>query len=467
MKNVRTRIAPSPTGQDLHIGNAYTALINYVVARKNNGRFIVRIEDTDRKRLVQGSETKILSSLHWLGLTPDESPLKGGRFSPYRQSERLPLYKKYAEELVKKSKAFYCFCTPERLEQMRKEQQKNGSPPIYDGLCKKLSQDEIDRQLQSGAKFVIRLNVPDFGVTKFQDIIRGEISFENKLIDDQVLLKSDGFPTYHLGVVVDDYLMEISHVIRGEEWISSTPKHKLLYDAFGWPLPVFAHLPLLRNPDKSKLSKRKNPVWVSWYREQGILPEALLNYLALMGWSMPDGRELFTLDEMVKNFRLEDVRTSAPVFDVNKLEWLNGEYIRKSQNSKIKNQILEFYKKDKLEANIVEKTIPLVKERIKKLADYLPLTEFFFKKVEKYEVDLTSYKSQFNELIQALQSVDNWTALVIGEKMQALVKEKAYKSKDFFMAVRVGVTGKKISPPLNESMAILGKEKVLQRLKSV
>ncbi len=273
MKSVRTRIAPSPTGQDLHIGNAYTALVNSVFARKNKGKFIIRIEDTDRTRFVEGSEKRILSSLAWLGIAHDEGPDVGGPYAPYRQSDRLSVYKKYAEELIAKKHAYYCFCTPQRLEQMRKNQEANHLPPMYDGLCKTVKNSEL--RIKNGEPYVIRLNVPDEGTTTFHDIIRGDISFGNKLIDDQVILKSDGFPTYHLGVVVDDHLMKISHIIRGEEWISSTPKHILIYQFLGWEPPQFAHMPLLRNPDKSKLSKRKNPVWVSWYKEQGFLPEVM------------------------------------------------------------------------------------------------------------------------------------------------------------------------------------------------
>ncbi|MBI4067632.1 glutamate--tRNA ligase [Candidatus Gottesmanbacteria bacterium] len=476
MKSIRTRIAPSPTGDDLHIGNVYTALINYIFAKQNKGKFIVRIEDTDRTRLVKGSEERILKSLRWFGLDPDESPEVGGPYSPYRQSERLELYKKYALELVKQGHAYYCFCTPQRLEQMRKEQQSKGLPPMYDGLCKQLSTKNpaspAGRQelRTKNEKYVIRLNVPNVGTTQFTDIIRGKISFENKLIDDQVLLKSDGFPTYHLAVVVDDYLMKISHVIRAEEWISSTPKHILIYQFLGWPLPIFAHGPILRNPDRSKLSKRKNPVWASWYREQGFLPEAILNYLALMGWSPPasgtDGSEIFTLDEMMKHFKLEDIKPVGPAFDLKKLEWMNGEYIRKTDNPKLMAQILDFYKEKKLPERIVQKTIPLIKERIKKLSDYLPLTEFFFNRPAKYEVDLSPKSPQLSQLAQSLNSVENWTADNIGKNMQELVAKKGYKSSDFFMAVRIAITGKKISPPLNESMEILGKEEVITRLKS-
>jgi len=374
---VRTRIAPSPTGEDLHIGNAYTALINYVFAQKNTGDFIIRIEDTDRARFVKESEQNILASLKWLGIPHKEGPDIGGPYNPYRQSERLDLYKRYAQQLVEKGYAYYCFCTPQRLEQMRKDQEARHQPPMYDGMCKAISPQQSAARIKNHEKYVIRMNVPDEGTTSFTDLIRGEISFKNKLIDDQVLLKSDGFPTYHLGVVVDDHLMNITHIIRGEEWISSTPKHILLYNFFGWDLPRFAHLSVLRNPDKSKLSKRKNPVWVSLYRQEGFLPEAMKNYLALMAWSYPDGRDIFSVEEMVKAFDIKNIQTTAPIFDVEKLKWMNGQYIKKMKNEELTMKIYEFfheeYSKDRIEA-----VLPLVKERMRTLQEFKHLADFFF-----------------------------------------------------------------------------------------
>lgn len=455
---VRTRIAPSPTGEDLHIGNLYTALINWVVARKNKGKFIVRIEDTDRKRLVTGAETKILASLSQFGLDPDESPKHGGDCGPYRQSERLSIYKKYAEELVEKKAAYYCNCSQERLDELRKKQQSDKQVPRYDKHCLKNPPKK--------GPFVIRLNVPEKGVTSFDDIIHGSILIENKIIDDQVLLKSDGFPTYHLAVVVDDYLMKISHVIRAEEWISSTPKHILLYDAFGWTKPIFAHVPILRNPDRSKLSKRKNPVWASWYLDQGFLPEAVLNYLSLMGWSHPEQKEIFSIVEFVQVFDLKDVKSVGPVFDITKLEWMNGAYIRKMKIDDLRFKIYEYYEK-KYSEEIVGKTIPLIQERIKKLSDYLPLCEFFFEKPKKYEIELSKYKGMFKKLNDCLTKVENWKAETIGETMQNLAVELGMKNSEFFMAIRVAITGKKISPPLNESMEILGKTECLERLSRI
>ncbi|KKS96122.1 MAG: glutamyl-tRNA synthetase, glutamyl-tRNA synthetase [Candidatus Gottesmanbacteria bacterium GW2011_GWA2_43_14] len=458
---VRTRIAPSPTGEDLHIGNVYTALVNFVFARKNGGKFIVRIEDTDRSRLVKGSEKKILASLRWLGLDYDEGPDKKGPFSPYRQSERLPLYRKYVDRLVDTDKAYYCFCTEERLAEMRRVQVKKGKLPVYDKFCRQLEKNQA-KQRAKGEKHVVRLKVPEKGRTSFNDLIRGEISFENRLLDDQVLLKSDGFPTYHLAVVVDDHLMKVSHVIRAEEWISSTPKHILLYRAFRWELPQFAHGPVLRNPDRSKLSKRKNPVWLSWYRKEGYFSEAILNYLALMGWSFPGGRDVFTLEEMITEFKLEDLKPVGPAFDLKKLEWLNGEYIRKSQNSKLKSRIMDFYQNE-LPEDIVEKSVPLIRERIKKLSDYLPLTEFLFKRPQNYELDLKSYRQLLADISAKLHGLASWQADKIGEAMVELARDKQLKNSEFFMVLRVAVSGKKISPPLNESLEILGKKEAVYR----
>jgi len=457
---IRTRIAPSPTGSDVHVGSVATALMNYAWAKKNNGQFVIRIEDTDRTRIVEGGETQMLKTLKRIGLIADESPEIGGPYAPYRQSERLDIYKKHAEELIEKGKAYYCVCTPERLTKMREEQQAKKQIPKYDRLCLN-NQDQISK-IKNQKPHVIRLLIPE-GQIKFQDAVRGEIIIDTKNIDDQIILKSDGFPTYHLGVVIDDYLMKITHVIRGEEWLPSTPKHIILYRAFGWELPIFAHISLLRNPDKSKLSKRKNPVWTSYYLDQGIFPEALLNYLALMGWSHPEGKDIFSLDEYIKVFDIKDIQKTAPVFDPVKLEWMNGMYIREMKNAELKIKIYEFLNK-KYSEELIEKTIPLVRERIKKLSDYMPLCEFFFKTPNTYEVDLSDKKDFFGNVSQELEKVSDWKVLVIGDSLVNLAKKLEIKNSQFFADIRMVITGKKISPPLNESMEILGKEECLKRL---
>lgn len=461
---VRTRIAPSPTGQDVHVGSIAAALMNFAWAKKNNGQFIIRIEDTDQSRLVPGGEAKMLDTLNKIGLKADESPIVGGPHAPYRQSERLPTYKKYAEELVRMGKAYYCICSPDRLTRMREEQQANKQIPKYDRKCFVDQTNVVNEIKEKQLPHVVRLLIPDGKVT-FTDMVRGEVTIENKNLDDQVLLKSDGFPTYHLGVVVDDHLMEVTHIIRGEEWLPSTPKHIILYQAFGWKMPVFAHISLLRNPDKSKLSKRRNPVWTSWYLEQGIFPEALLNYLALMGWSHPESKEIFSLDEYIKVFDIKNIQKTAPVFDPVKLDWLNGEYIRLMDNTTLKDKIMNFIG-DKYSADLVGKTVPLVKERIKKLSDYLPLTEFLFKAPVSYEVDLKQKSDLFDKISKQLETVTEWKAMTIGEAMMTVCKETQTKTGEFFMNVRVAITGKKISPPLNDSMEILGKGECIKRLKA-
>jgi len=463
---VRTRIAPSPTGQDIHIGNLYTAYINWAFAKKHKGQFIIRIEDTDRTRYVEGAEQKILSTIKNYGLDYDESVDINGPYKPYRQSERLDIYKKYADELIEKGKAYYCICTKERLDEVRKQMIAEKKVPKYDKHCLSI-QDEVKKKVEAGDSYVIRLNVPENVEVTFPDVIRGEVTINTNNIDDQVLMKSDGFPTYHLAVVIDDHLMEISHVIRAEEWISSTPKHVLLYQAFGWELPIFAHLPILRNPDKTKLSKRKNPVWASWYLEQGYLPDAILNYLALMGWSHPDEKEIFDKEEFKKVFTLERVSPVGPAFDPKKLEWMNGQYIMKLSDAELKEKLLHFYSDKKLDESFVEKTVPLIKERIKTLSDYAPLISFFLEKPSNYEVDLKDSKELIEQIANKLESISEWKAESIGSAMVELAKERNVSNSTFFMTLRVAISGKKVTPPLNESMELLGKKECISRLRLI
>ena len=462
---VRTRAAISPTGYP-HIGTIYQALFDYAFARRHNGKFIVRIEDTDKERTVADAEEKVFKALDWFGLIEDESVRKEGPYKPYRQSNRLDIYKKYADELINNKKAYYCFCSKERLDQLRQELQKEGKVPMYDKHCLKLNKDEIKQKLEKKESYIIRLNVPQNLQIKIKDELRGEITFESNSVDDQVLMKSDGYPTYFLAVVVDDHLMEISHMVRGEEWLTSSAKIVLLYEYFNWEKPIFVHTPIIRNPDRSKFSKRQGHTSVTWYQEQGFLPEAVLNYLSLMGWSHPEGKEIFPLDEFIKVFDFKDIKPIGPVFDLMKLEWMNGTYIRKYPVSSIKYLVLEFYKSKKidLEENLVEKTIPLVQERIKKLSDYLPMCEFFFKTPESYEVPLDGKKEFFGKVSQELEKVADWSVISIGESLVNLAKKLEIKNSHFFADMRMAITGKKISPPLNESMEILGKEECLKRL---
>lgn len=328
-QEVRVRIAPSPTGAP-HLGTAYIALFNQVFAKSKQGKFILRIEDTDQTRSHPLYEKYILDALKWVGLTWDEGPDVGGDYGPYRQSERTDIYKKHAEMLLEKGAAYRCFCTPERLNEMRAECRKQKKNPMYDGKCKALTEKDIAENLAQKLPFVVRLNVPAEGECVVSDRLRGEVRYNFKEVDDQVLIKSDGFPTYHLANVVDDYLMKVTHVIRGEEWLPSTPKHILLYDLLGWEKPEFIHMPLLLNPDGSKLSKRKNPTSIFYYRDGGFLAEALLNYLGRMGYSRPNGEEQFTLSEMTEDFNIDRISLGGSVFDIKKLKWLSGTYIQKN-----------------------------------------------------------------------------------------------------------------------------------------
>lgn len=461
---VRTRIAPSPTGQDLHIGNVYTALLNFAWAKRNNGKFILRIEDTDRTRLVEGSEKRIRESLDWLGISYDEGPGKPGPHEPYRQSERLQIYKKYAEELIEKTMAFYCFCTTERLTTMRSVQEASSMPTLYDGFCKKYSLVEAKEKAKSEA-YVIRMNTPEEGKTEFNDLVRGKIEFENSLIDDQILLKSDGYPTYHLAVVVDDHLMEISHVIRAEEWISSTPKHILLYNFFGWELPVFAHVPILRNPDKSKLSKRKNPVWVSWYREEGFLPEAILNFLALMGWSHPEQKEEFDLSEFEKLFDPKDLKPVGPIFDITKLEWLNGVWIRKLPLVELKKRLEKYYKDDRELSSVFDSKhadllLGLAQSRMKKLSEFRNLVNA----PQKQRGLTDSEKEQAKSLLKVLEEINhtNWREDIILNYLKNFRDSQEISMKTIYFLI----TGREQGLPLIETMVkIEGRDQILENLK--
>lgn len=468
MDHIRTRIAPSPTG-DPHVGTAYVALFNYVFAKQKAGKFILRIEDTDRTRFQEGSEKKIFDCIKWLGLPYDEGPDIGGTFAPYRQSERLDLYSKYAHQLVKLDKAYYCFCTSQELETMKKEQEVAHLPPMYDGRCKKINKTEAQKRVDSGEKYVIRFNMPDSGETVFTDLIRGEIKIQNELIDDQILLKSDGYPTYHLGVVVDDHLMDITHVIRAEEWISSVPKHIQIYKALGWELPQFAHLPLLRNPDKSKISKRKNNTSLLWYKEQGYLPEALLNFFALLGYSLPNDQEIISVEELIKTFTFDRVVKSGPVFNLAKLDWLNGIYIRKKSDEELLNLLDPFLNnviasEAKQSRPYLLKIIPLVKERLKKLSDFSSYTDFFFQDPVLDKNLLSGKKEILEQSISNFSNSSNWSNSSLEQSGRELAIKLNTKPADLFMTLRICLTGKTATPPLFETMEVLGKEKTLSRL---
>ena len=470
--DVRVRVAPSPTG-DPHLGTAYIALFNRCFARQQGGAFVLRIEDTDRARSTPESEAAILKSLLWLGLDWDEGPDVGGPYGPYRQSERSELYRHHAQTLLDRAAAYPCFCTPERLAALRDEQKAKRLPQLkYDRHCLALSDSQVQSRLADGEPHVLRLRVPD-GATTYADRLRGDITFDNATLDDQVLLKSDGFPTYHLANVVDDHLMAISHVCRAEEWITSTPKHVLLYNAFGWTQPVWIHMPLLRNKDRSKISKRKNPVSLQWYRDQGYLPEALCNFLALMGFSLGDDREVFPIAEMIERFSWDRVKTSGPVFDLDKLDWLNGRYIRDLPLPDLADRIAA-YDPRAAAAPIerVRRIAPLVRERLKKLADFDAWASFFFAdRLDIEPAQLIARKSTAAEAQailaaahQALSALEPWDTATIEAALRALPEQLELKARTVFMTLRVALTGSTASPPLFESADILGHDTCLARL---
>ena len=468
----RTRIAPSPTG-DPHVGTAYVALFNYALARQTGGSFVFRIEDTDRQRSTAASEQQILDALSWLGLSWDEGPDVGGEFGPYRQSERTDIYREHVEELVSKGAAYPCFCTRERLGALRAEQKAAKGRLGYDRLCRSVDPEEARGRIEAGEEHVIRLAMPTEGETVAQDLLRGEIVIANAQVDDQVLLKSDGHPTYHLANVVDDHLMGITHVIRAEEWISSLPKHVQLYRAFGWDLPVFCHLPLLRNADTSKISKRKNPVSLDHYRQAGILPEALLNYLALMGWTMPDERDQFTLEDFVAEFRLQDISLGGPVFDLEKLRWLNGKYIRDLSVD----ELLERLRGNVLSDDYMQAILPLVQERIDTLADFVAYADFFFVGEVRYEESALpklaakgrtppqTAKALRVLLEEHLDVILEWNAANIEAAMRAFCEASEWTPKELFMPIRIAVSGRTATPPLFETMEVLGKPRCRWRLR--
>lgn len=472
-RKVRLRIAPSPTG-DPHVGTGYMALFNRAFAHGHGGSFVLRIEDTDQTRYNEGSEREIVASLEWLGLMPDEGPGLGGDYGPYVQTQRRDLYQRSASDLIEKGHAYMCFCTKERLDALRQEQAARKEPPRYDRRCRYLSKEEIESNLAGGMPHTVRLAVPLEGQTTFNDLIRGSITFDNKELHDPILLKSDGLPVYHLAVVVDDHYMEISHVARAEEWISSTPLHVMLYEFFGWEAPYFAHFPLLRNPDRSKISKRKQNTSLKWYRDQGYLPEAMINFLALMGWSMPDGNETFTYADVEREFTFERVTTSGPVFDLVKLTAINGKYIRAMSDEQLYDRLQPYLPAD-LDREKVRKIVPVLKDRLTRLGEFTELTGFFFGPPLDYPTTLLVPKKGTSESaldsLKRIQSfltglAEPWTHEAWEGGMRNLAEELGVKAGELFMTLRVAVTGSTVSPPLYESMEILGKDEVLARVEA-
>jgi glutamyl-tRNA synthetase len=466
---VRTRIAPSPTG-DPHVGTAYIALFNLCFAKKHGGKFILRIEDTDQSRSTTESEQVIFDSLRWMGLDWDEGPDVGGDFGPYRQSERRDSYRQYAEQLIDKGHAFRCYRTPAELDALRAGLKEQGINRALKPFDLAMPADVVAEREAAGAPHVIRMNVPEQGKVDIEDMLRGTMELDWALVDAQILLKSDGMPTYHLANVVDDHLMQISHVLRGEEWINSAPKHKLLYQYFGWDMPVLCHLPLLRNSDKSKLSKRKNPTSILYYQRMGYLPEALVNYLGRMGWSMPDEREKFTLQDMLDNFDIQRVSLGGPIFDVEKLSWLNGLWIREDLSQA---QLAERLHNWALNEDYLAKILPHAQQRMETLSDFVPLAAFFASGMLPITpASFAGSKLQDEALLEALQfalwSLENlrgWERDGIFTVMKATADAMDCKVKDFFAPLFVAISGSAASVSVIDAMAILGSDMSRARLR--
>lgn len=468
---IRVRFAPSPTG-DPHIGNIRTFLFAYLFAKSQNGTTILRIEDTDRERTVEGSVERIIDSLNWIGINFDEGPIF--------QSNRLDLYHQHAEDLIEKKAAYRCFCSSQRLEEVRQEQMKNKKPPEYDGHCRELSKEEIDQKMAAGEKFVIRLKVPQDQKIQFTDEIYGSLEFDSNLIDDQILLKSDGFPTYHLAVVVDDHLMEISHIIRSDEWISSTPKHIMLYQSFGWPVPKIAHVPMVLGPDKAKLAKRHGAKSVIEYRQEGYLAEALANFLALLGWAPGEDREIMSLEEMIKLFSLDKVNKAAPIFDPVKLDHFNGLYIRQMSVEKLADRLLEWAPDESSlkkwaedDRKYFEKALTTVQERLVTLNDAEEMMKFYFEEPE-YEKDLLlpkgnegkegEVKKAMEASLASLTSFASWTRDNLEKNLRELAASRQWPAGLVLWPLRVALTGLEKSPGTFEVLEVLQKERSIKRI---
>ena len=483
-KPVRVRMAPSPTGY-LHLGGARTSLYNYLLARQAGGKFVLRIEDTDRKRFVEGAQQEFETSLRWLGINWDEGTDIGGPYGPYRQSERKEIYQKYARQLIEQGHAYYCFCTPERLEKVRQEQQKNKIPPHYDGTCRNLPLDEAQKRVDSGERHVVRFKTPKEGSTTVHDYLRGDITVENKNLDDYILVKSDGLALYHLAVVVDDHLMKISHVFRGSEWLPTFPLHVLLIKAFGWDQPEWIHLSLFLKPSgKGKMSKRESAelikdgysIFVKDLMALGYVPEAVINWIALMGWSYDDHTEFFTMADLIEKFTLDKLNPSPAAINFTKLDYFNGMHIRALEKSDLAQRLIPFFKAEGLEVTTEQllPIIPIIQERLQGLDDAPRLAGFFFRPFGKVSLEEliikgesaeTSAKIAF-EVTAILEALGSMKMEDTEPAMRNYVEKNGYKAGQVFGLMRIAITGQRISPPLFESMEIIGREEVLNRMKS-
>lgn len=478
--SVRVRIAPSPTGE-FHIGSMRTALYNWAFARKNKGEFIIRIEDTDRTRYVEGAEDRMLEVIKLYGLDWDEGPQKGGPHEPYVQSARLERYKKYADQLVEQGDAYYCFCSSERLEKLRAEQKAQGIPPKYDKKCLGLSREEAKELVEKGVPHVIRLNVPKNEDITFKDVVYGEVTINTDDIDDQVLIKSDGYPTYHMAVVADDHEMGITHILRGVEWMPSTPKHVLLYRAFGWDLPLYVHLPLLKETGSNKkMSKRQGDVHAIEFLEKGYLPEALLNFLMFLGWNPGTEKEFYTLEEFVQDFSLEKIhKTDLVAFDRKKLLWMNGQYIRNLETEDLWQRLQAWAERfdfdlgvDAVPEERILRILEQVQPRMKTLQEFREATSYFFKEPEIPEDLLmkyagTSKKTEeiLGNFVDLYEGTEDWSAENLDKISHEALEKHGYSPKGAFMTVRVAISGQKATPPLFETLVLLERETSLSRLK--
>jgi glutamyl-tRNA synthetase len=471
-KQVRVRFAPSPTGY-LHVGGLRTALYNYLFAKHQGGKFILRIEDTDQSRQVQGAVENLIETLKWAGIEYDEGPDRDGGCGPYIQSQRLELYSEYAQKLIKEDKAYYCFCTAERLDEVRKKQMETKQSPSYDRHCRSLPPAEAEHRTASGERHVIRMKTPADGEMTFEDVIRGKVTIAYKMLDDQVLIKSDGFPTYHLAVVVDDHLMGITHIIRGEEWLSSVPKHILLYQYFHWDVPVLVHLPLLLNPDKSKLSKRQGDVAVEDYRTKGYLREALVNFIAFLGWNPGDEREIFFMEQLIQEFSLERVGKSGAVFNIEKLNWLNQQHLKLKTNEELACLIqpsLQAKGWIHIEHSYLLKVIGLMKERLAFPQDFTDMCNYFFYDPDSFdEAGLKkSWEPESSNRLELLADrfgkLGDSTHTSFEIALRLLSEELQIKPSKLIHPARLALSGRTVGPGLFEMMEALGKETVVRRL---
>ncbi len=472
---VRLRFAPSPTGY-LHVGGLRTALFSWLYAKQKNGKFILRLEDTDQNRLVKGSENALIRMLKWSGISIDEGPLDGGEFGPYRQSERLHIYNHYVQELINKNLAYRCFCSLERLDSLRNEQRLKGETPRYDKFCRKLSNEQSKKKVESGEMYVIRMKIPEKSeVLILDDIIRGRISIDTSNTEDQVILKSDGFPTYHLAVVVDDYLMKITHVVRGEEWLPSFPKHLLLYRYFGWDSPKFAHLPLILNPDRSKLSKRQMDVAVEDFRDQGYIPEALINFITLLGWSPIEKREIYSLKELVKEFSFKKINKSGAIFDREKLNWMNHKYIQNLDQKDLIKRLSSFSKSKsfkKLNPDFLKKVVQIQQSRLITLNNFFERLPYFVddnpKTTNSKVLCLLKQKSSkivLDEFYKQVLSLENLNKENLGIVVKNVQNKTSLNGTDLWLPLRYAITLEVKGPDLNLIVDLFGKEKCLRLVK--